>query len=131
MRARAAATAARGASDAAAATDDTAAADAHQAIAEAKEGRGGETEKGNSDMYAGMVADAQQAIDDENQRQIDVVGARTAAMASYMNTDADATNAETAADRCRGDRSRFSRCYSCQSGRDGRAGNCGCRKDRA
>ena len=44
-----------------------------------------------------MVADAQQAIDDENQRQIDVAGARTAAMASYMNADADATNAETAA----------------------------------
>ena len=97
MRARAAATAARGASDAAAATDDTAAAEAHQAIAEAKKGDA-ETEQDNAEMYAGMVADAQQAIDDENQRQIDVAAARTGAMGSYIDADADATKAEDAAD---------------------------------
>ena len=97
MRARAAATAARGASDAAAATDDTAAAEAHQAIAEAKKGDA-ETEQDNAVMYAGMVADAQQAIDDENQRQMDVADARTAAMGSYEAAAADATKAEDAAD---------------------------------
>ncbi|MYA95890.1 MAG: hypothetical protein F4X91_05720 [Nitrospinae bacterium] len=39
-----------------------------------------EEEQANVEMYAGMVVDAQQAIDDENQRVMDVASARTAAV---------------------------------------------------
>lgn len=96
-RARAAADAAQAASDAAAATGDTAEAQKQQGIAEAQQALA-ETEQANAEMYAGMVADAQQAIDDENQRVIDVADARSRAMQSYMDADADATKAENAAD---------------------------------
>lgn len=37
-----------------------------------------EEEPANAEMYAGMVVDARQAIDDENQRVMDVASARTA-----------------------------------------------------
>ena len=97
MRARAAANAAKAASDAAAAAMDAAAAEAQQAIAEAKQAEA-EAEQGYAMMYAQMVADAQQAIDDENQRQMDVAAARTTAMGSDMDADADAAKAEAAAD---------------------------------
>ena len=96
-RARAAADAAQAASDAAAATSDTAEAQKQQGIAETQQALA-ETEQANAEMYAGMVADAQQAIDDENQRVIDVADARSRAMQSYMDADADATKAENAAD---------------------------------
>ena len=57
-------------------------------------------EAANMDVtkYATMVQNAQQAIDDEAQRVMDVAAARTAAMQSYMDADADAMKAEAAAD---------------------------------
>ena len=97
MRARTAASAARAASDAAAATDDTAAAQAQQAIAETKQAEA-MAEQANAEKYAGMVATAQQALDDEAQRVLDVAAARGMAMTSYMAADADATKAEMQAD---------------------------------
>ena len=97
MRARAAADAAEAASNAATATSDTAEAQKQQGIAEDQQAIA-EAEQANAEKYAGMVADAQQAIDDENQRVIDVADARSRAMQSYMDADADATKAENAAD---------------------------------
>ena len=57
-----------------------------------------EREQADAEMYAGMVADAQQAIDAEAQRVLDVADARMRAMTSYMEADADATKAEAQAD---------------------------------
>ena len=85
-RARAAADAA----DAAAGDANVAEAQRQQEIAEA--------EQAKAVMYADMVADAQQDIDDENQRVMDVADARMRAMQSYMDADADATKAEGQAD---------------------------------
>ena len=93
MRARTASDAASAARDAAAATDDPVEAEKQQGIAENQQAIA-ETERDNAVMYAGMVADAQQAIDDENQRVMDVADARMRAMQSYMDADADATKAE-------------------------------------
>ena len=93
MRARAAASAAQAASAAAAATEDTATAQAQRDIAVAKQGEA-ETEKGNAEMYAGMVQTAQNAVDAEAQRVLDVADAMSRAMTSYMEADADATKAE-------------------------------------
>ena len=97
MRARAASNAANAASAAAAATDDPDEAQRQQSVAEAQQTTA-ESERDNAVMYANMVADAQQAIEDENQRVMDVANARSAAMQSYMDADADATKAEAQAD---------------------------------
>ena len=97
MRARTAADEAQAASATAAATMDTAVAEAQQVIAEAKQAVA-VAEQANAEMYAGMVADAHQAILDEIERQMDVADARTAAMGSYMTADADATKAQMQAD---------------------------------
>ena len=96
MNARAAATAAQMASNAAAMTNDVAEARAHQATAEAQKAI---ADRANTDamMYAGMVQTAQDDAD-EAQRMLDVAAARSAAMRSYMDADADATMAEAAAD---------------------------------
>ena len=96
-RARAAANAAQAASDAAAATMDTAAAQAQQGIAERKQGEA-ETERDNADMYAGMVQTAQNALDAEAQRVMDVGTARSNAMLSYGEAEGDAEKAEMQAD---------------------------------
>ena len=96
-RAREAADAAEAASNAAAAATTTAAAQAQLDIAEAKQAEA-EAERDNAVMYAGMVQTAQNAIDAENQRQLDVADARMRAMGSYMDADADATKAEGQAD---------------------------------
>ena len=96
-RARAAAGAAQAASDAAAAATTTVAAQAQLDIAEAKQAEA-VAERANAVMYAGMVQTAQNAIDAENQRQLDVADARMRAMGSYMDADADATKAEAQAD---------------------------------
>ena len=75
-------------------------AEAAQATAEAEQAKAeaaqelAETEQANAESYAGMVAAAQQANDDEDQRVMDVASARSAAMASYMDADADAKKAE-------------------------------------
>jgi hypothetical protein len=84
---------ARAAADAA----EAAAGDANVAEAQRQQ-EIAEEEQANAEMYAGMVADAQQAIDDENQRVMDVADARMRAMQSYMDADADATKAEGQAD---------------------------------
>ena len=55
-------------------------------------------EEGNAVKYAGMVRDAQQALDDDAQRVLDVASARGKAMQSYMDADTDATKAEGQAD---------------------------------
>ncbi len=92
-RARAAAAAAHAASTAAAEATSASAAEAQQAIAEAKQAEA-ETEQGNAEMYAQMVADAHQAVVDENERQMDVADARTRAQASYEAAEADAAKAD-------------------------------------
>ena len=56
-----------------------------------------EAERDNALKYAGMVADAHQRNLDEIQRMTDVDNARTAALASYKDADADAGRAEMAA----------------------------------
>ena len=96
MRARAASDAAQTAAQEA--TDATTLADAEAARDRAQAAKAdAEAEQANAMKYAGMVADAQQAIDDEAQRVMDVASARSAAMQSYMDADADATMAEAAA----------------------------------
>lgn len=86
------------AAQAAASAAATARANAESAKADADAAKGtADTEYANAMKYAQMVADAQQGIDDENQRMTDVASARSAAMKSYMDADADATKAETAA----------------------------------
>ncbi len=80
---------AQAASDLAAAATDTAVAQSHQATAEA--------EQANAEMYAGMVQTAQNALDAEAQRVIDVADAMSRAETSYMEADGDATKAETQA----------------------------------
>ena len=92
---------AKAASDAAAATSVVADAQAHQRTAEAELAK---ANAANTDAmkYAGMV---QTAYDDriaaemkaDEQRMMDVADARSAAMGSYMDADADATKAEEAA----------------------------------
>ena len=101
-RAREAADAAEAASDAAAAATTTAAAQAQLDIAQAKQAEA-EGERDNAVMYANMVAAAQQALDDEAQRVLDVAAARGNAMQSYMDADSDATKAEAAADEAEAD----------------------------
>ena len=96
-RARDAADAAQAASDAAAAATTTAAAQAQLDIAEAKQAEA-EAERDNAVMYAGMVQTAQDAIDAEDQRVMDVAAARIAAQGSYEAAEADATKAEMQAD---------------------------------
>ena len=48
-------------------------------------------------MYAALVEAVQNDRNAEDQRQMDVASARSAAMQSYMDADADATKAEAAA----------------------------------
>ena len=75
-----------------AAADATTVADAQaaQALAEA--------ERDNAVKYANMVMAAQDAIDAENQRVMDVAAARIAAQGSYEAAEGDATKAEMQAD---------------------------------
>ena len=95
----AAAQAARDKAIAAQGDAETAQGNAETAMAASQDKQGdAETEQANAERYAGMVAAAQQAIDDENQRVMDVASARTEAMQSYMAADAAATKAEQAAD---------------------------------
>ena len=96
MRARTAATAAAVANNLAQAATDVAAAEAQRDIAQSQQATA-EAEQANAVRYANMVMMAQQAIDNEDQRVMDVASARSAAMQSYMDADADATNAEAAA----------------------------------
>lgn len=104
MAAKAANDAARAASDAAATANTVADAEAQRDAARARQGEAeaakslAETELANARMYAGMVQAARDALDGEAQRMIDVAAARTAAMQSYMDADADAAKAESAAD---------------------------------
>ena len=95
-RARTASDAAAAANTAAQAATTVAEAQAQRAIAQAQQ-ETAEEEKGNAENYAGMVATAQQGINNENQRVMDVAAARVAAMKSYMDADADATRAEAQA----------------------------------
>ena len=96
MRARTAATAAAVANNLAQVATDVAAAEAQRDIAQSQQATA-EAEQANAVRYANMVMMAQQGIDDEDQRVMDVASARSAAMQSYMDANADATKAEAAA----------------------------------
>ena len=97
MRARtAAAAAASAAAEAAAATTAEAAAAARDDAVEARDDA--VAEQANAEMYAGMVQTAQNNLDAEAQRVLDVDAAVLRAETSYMEADGDADKAEMQAD---------------------------------